>query len=483
MAGKIEAFVLECGAEKTLELFWSSQQIPDPKTWYGIHKLVPPPYDAKLLGELPDKCSWHKICCQRIASDTAGLGYTVRPIVQEKEGEEAVVPDEILSFLQKPNDEISLRQTLLAAQFDFESIGWLAFEIVRRKNGKPFQLWHVPAQTIRRHKDKKTICQIRDTKKTWFKQFGADIGEGKVVHKITGEIIDESDVPLDKRGNEIFFLRNYTSSNSYYGVPDIIPALGSVNLLIAVSNFRLDFFDNNAIPAWAVIVEGGELGQEARDKIEAHLKELKGTKGAHSTLLISTDDEAIKVKFQRLQTEVREGSFSKLKREERDEVIFAHGVPPHRIGIFEVGAMGGNIAIEATRVYKNSVISPRQEDLEDFLNKLLADFTEGKQEWKFKFAEIDLTDEILDVRLSRMLVEIGALTPNDVIRRLGLGPIFDGGDLRLISKQLTKLVEEGKAGFLGKKDPKEEKQKWKDGEPREEKDLVDNEEDPDESDQ
>jgi hypothetical protein len=109
----------------------------------------------------------------------------------------------------------------------------------------------------------------------------------------------------------------------------------------------------------------------------------------------------------------------------------------------EVGSLGGNIALEMTRVYKNSMVSPRQEDLETVMNNLLSEFTNGKKEWLFKFAEIDLTDEILDVRLSRMLAEVAALTPNQIIKRLGLGETFEGGDNHYISRSLVPVGEAG----------------------------------------
>jgi PBSX family phage portal protein len=432
---RIQVLVL-ADSEGNIRFADRSQQVADPKTWWTHLGLVPPPYDPESLGEILEKNTWHKRCCRQISSDTAGLGYTLRPRETPKEGSEPVPPQEIRDFLENPNTELSLRSTLEAAQTDFESIGYMALELVKTVGGSPIQLWHIPAITLRVHKSKKKFCQVRGIKKTWFSSFDLRDENGKPIYinKETGE--EETTLTFEQRGNEILFLKNYVPSNTFYGVPCIITALGAVSMLLGIRDFHLDFFDNNAIPAWAVIIEGGDITQEVKDKIEAHLKGLKGSGGAHSTMIIACDDENVKIHFQRLSVEAKEGSFPTLSKGCRDEVINAHGVPPHRIGIIEVGSLGGNVALEATRIYKTSVISPRQEDLENMINRIISKFPSGK-EWKFKFAEMDLTDEFMDVKLSRALMEMGALTPNKVIQRLNLGPTFDGGDIRLFSRQLV----------------------------------------------
>lgn len=448
---KVVAYLLETKSGPKL-ISASSQQVKDPRTWFLQFGLVVPPYNPDHLAKLPEKNTFHSKCCSQISRDVAGLGWSLRPVTTQEEGEEEKPPKEILDFLNHPNSEpgMSLRKTLEAAQFDFESIGWLCLELVRNDGGKPKELWHVPAHTVRIHKSKLKFAQIIHGKKTWFKAFGAvdEKGENFQVDRKSGDI--KKSVPKNERANELIFLKNYSTISSFYGVPEIIPAIGAINLLIGIRDYRLDFFENNAIPAWAVIVTGGELTEKTRELIEKHFEELKGTEGSqHSTIVLETE-EGVKVTFQRLQTEVREGSFTKLYRDMRDETISSHGVPPYRIGIVEVGSLGGNTALETTKIYKASVIHPRQEDLEEIMNSIIIVFTNGKEEWLFKFSEIDLTDEMMDVNLSMRLISIGTLTPNQVIKRLNLGPTFPEGDVRLVSTTLRKLEDSPNVGPRGR---------------------------------
>lgn len=61
--------------------------------------------------------------------------------------------------------------------------------------------------------------------------------------------------------NEILHLYKYTPQSSYYGVPDIIPALASMLGDRAACEFNLDYFEHNAVPRLAIIVEGAQLSE------------------------------------------------------------------------------------------------------------------------------------------------------------------------------------------------------------------------------
>ena len=70
-----------------------------------------------------------------------------------------------------------------------------------------------------------------------------------------------------------------------------------------------------------------------------------------------------------MSTDVKEASFRLFRKDNRDEVMIAHGVPGYRIGIIETGSLGGSTARESTEIYKRSVIDPRQVIIEETINQ------------------------------------------------------------------------------------------------------------------
>ncbi|WP_254866654.1 phage portal protein [Geobacillus sp. LEMMY01] len=135
-------------------------------------------------------------------------------------------------------------------------------------------------------------------------------------------------------------------------------------------------------------------------------------------------DTPIEIKFQALSVETKEASFRMLRADNRDEILSAHGVPPYRAGIVVEGSLGGSTARESTEIYKQSVIEPRQDMLENVLNRLLF-VGLGITDWRFRFKDIDTKDTQAKIEELRFLFEVGAYSPNMILRELGRDPIDD----------------------------------------------------------
>jgi len=246
------------------------------------------------------------------------------------------------------------------------------------------------------------------------------------VHKDTGVISPLKSLQAEDRASEIIWFVNYTPRSDYYGLPDIIPALGAIWGDIARRDYNIAFFDNYGVPAYAIFVSGnfdpGEIDEEGRTEmekmIEEHFAEL--AKNPHSTLILSIPtegrEEEVKIEFKALSTEVKEASFRLYRNDNRDEILSAHGMPPYRIGVNETGSLGGSTAVESTEIYKMSVIEPRQEMLEAAINRYIVWGAFKADDWEFKLAEIDTTDEKADLEIIASLFEKGAITPNQIIR-------------------------------------------------------------------
>jgi|GEM_PF-474871 len=388
-------------------------------------------------------------CVKAKAISTAGLGY------------DFVVPDGIKDpdpankatlqeFFSCPNEEMTWGELLENVLTDFEALGNGYFEVVRNRfgAGPPRAIYHVPAVTMRVRKDRRGFIQRRGLKSVYFRNFGTD--------PASPDAFDprDRDKPPSRRRlcHEVIHLKNYHPRSSYYGLPDFLPALRALVGNKMAGDFNIQFFENNAVPQYAIIVKGGELAKGTRQRIEEYFREhIKGQ--AHKTLIleIPTDEgQTIEVEIKPLSVDIKDSSFRMFRSDNAEEIRVAHGVPGRLIGLTEKGGLGG--AGEGTsqqEIFKYHVIEPKQTRLEYRINNFLIKRGFGIHDWEIRFREIDVTDEAKVAEIVQRLVHLGVLTINEGRHEMGYKP-FDhkGADIPFIMASagpmcLDMLVEGG----------------------------------------
>ncbi len=389
---------------------------------YGEGGLVMPLYNPESLTRLLEMNTYHMRCCKVKARDSAGLGWFIKAVTESAPEKQQFILEEFFRDQLEP-----ISATLDKVMQDYEVMGYAALELVReghKQGGEPANLFHIPAHTIRVHRDGEKLCQIRGGKKRWYKFVGVE----KDFDKETGQEHPFKSLAPERAATEIIWFKNYTARSDYYGMPDIIPALGAIYGDISRRDYNIAFFDNYGVPAYAVFITGdydmGEVdenGQTDFEKtIESHFKNLR--KEPHSTLILSVPSGSggdVEIKFEPLSVDTKEASFRLYRKDNRDEVLSAHAVPPYRAGIAETGSLGGNVAEESTEIYKTSVIEPRQEMLESAINLYITQLGFNIYDWEFKLGSIDNSDELHDLKMAKGLFSIGAMTPNQVIAHFG----------------------------------------------------------------
>lgn len=435
-----KAYILKSGevveANSYLERFVlksEPKQLP-PETFIDVRNpsnLVEPIYDQYRLAGLLELNSYHNRAVKTKAIDTAGSGWQLIPKNGNKNAGQKTQKKVVEDFLNTNGmdkfDTDALTEVLKRMLIDYEATGNGYLEIVRNSVEEvPEAITHIPSYTMKRHLDGVRYCQEVGAKKHYFKK----VGLHEDVNLNTGEIVKENSLKPEERANEVIHFYNYTSRSDYYGIPDIIPALDALLGDTKRAEYVTTFFDNHAIPAYAVTVTGTDLDMDTQQQIkEFFQRDVKDSR--HSTLVLSAEKdpnnptaEPIEFKFQALSDNIRDASFQQYRKDNRDEILAAHGVPAYRVGVMETGSLGGNIAQESTDIYKMSIIEPRQRMVEDFFNRfILAAF--GVTEWEFKFNEIDTKDEKHELDRVIKLVEAGLMSPNQARQELGYEVIND----------------------------------------------------------
>jgi PBSX family phage portal protein len=254
---------------------------------------------------------------------------------------------------------------------DFQTFGLTCLEMTRNRKGEPTKFYHLPPETCRISRDlrdlklvdtdQKYVVQVVHTHVRVFKIF--DGVRPTVAEPTTGNLM-----------TEVLILRNYHVSGLKYGIPDWVPALKAMLGNDKVAEYNINFFNNEAVPRFAVIVQGGKLDDETKRDIKSYFKkDLKGVANAHKTLVLTTP-KGTEVKLVPLAVEIKDGGFRFYRKDNRDETISAHGVPPHRIQVYDSGhsgALAPGMIFNLDKAYKYSVIQPLQQKLAASFNQIL----------------------------------------------------------------------------------------------------------------
>jgi len=408
-----------------------SKQLEEQEQFLTEKDLVPYPLAASNLLELKDNCAYFDRCVKQIAKDVIGQGWRLE--LKEGKKESTKEKDRILQFIEDSGgdrDE-TFEETLERAIIDWGYIGWWAWEVSRDDSKDNFVngLWHIPAQTIYVHKSHETYCQKRGQKEVWFKRFGLEkeinSADGK---EISEEKLKELKAEPDKKfdpANEVIFYKNYYAQSEYYGAPNILPSIGAVMGLIGVRDYNLAFFENYGIPAALIILKGRWSKDTAKQISDFIDVELKGSEQAHKTFCIHPS-KGSEFEYIKLGIEIKEGSFKLYQKSLRDEILLDYSMPPYRIGVAEVGALGGSTAPESTKIYAQSVITPLEEVVERLVTKRLFEQGLKADTYEFQLNELNLQDLDAEAARDNIYFSLGALTPNQILKRQGKEPYPEG---------------------------------------------------------
>lgn len=429
----IESSVLEEYSIKS-KLEEKSQQIKDDPfaNSYGTKGLIQPKLDPTKLAKLSKINTYHAISCRVKSNDIGGLGYNIKAVDETANSKNK----EILTEFFNGSDDI-IEDILRKCSRDLEEIGYSALEVIRlayQPKALPKKLAHIPAKTLRIHKDENKYCQIIGSKERWFKKIGYDYD----VDKENGEEYPLGTLEVNKRATEIIWNSKYSTDDDYYGEPDSVSSHPAMLGDKTRAEYNIAFFENYGVPTYSVAVLGdfdpGEKDKETgktemQKNIEDKFKTFK--KNPHSVMITSIPSRKagkdVKIQFEKLSVETKEASFRMYRVDNRDEIITSHGMDPNRIGVIQTGALGGNVGAETKKNYKESTVLPYQRTLESKINKYILWHDWGFQifDHKFELKTIDTDDQTQKIENDCKLLDKAGLSPNELRRRNGLEPIKD----------------------------------------------------------
>lgn len=395
-------------------------------TGYSLFQIVQPPYNVQYLAQLYDISPFHHAAVDAKVENIFGLGYKFQETPKLLEKLESAKSTDAIDKMRKKvkrmetdlheliaamNSDDSFEEILNKIGKDYETTGNAYLEVGRTSSGKIGFIGHIPATTmrIRRHRD--GFVQVVYNRYTFFRNFG--------------DTSTKDQIGTDPRPNEVIHFKNYTPTNTYYGVPDVLAAKNAIAGDEFAARYNLDYFENKAVPRYIITIKGARLAPDSERKLlEFFQIGLKGRN--HRTLYIPlpSDGENERVEFDMKPIEAgnQDSSFHNYTIECRDRILFAQRVPITKIGI--PADINLSNSKDSDKTFKESVCRPRQDFFEQKINRVIAELTDA---FKLKFNELTLTDEETQANIDQIYLRMKSATPNEVRAKRGQPPI-DGGD-------------------------------------------------------
>jgi len=402
---------------------------------YGLFDVITPPWNLYELASFYDTSFANHAAIDAKVENIVGLGYEFKVSKRTMLKLEASEPKtsenarkrierakiELTDWLESLNDEDSFTTTMEKVFTDLQSTGNAYLEVGRTTRGEIGYVGHIPSTTMRVRRLRDGFVQVIANKVVYFRNFGAT---------------NANPLGTDLRPNEIIHFKEYSPLNTFYGVPDIMSAIGSLHGDQLASQYNIDYFQNKATPRYVVTLKGAKLSAEAEDKMFRFLQ--TGLKGQnHRTLYIplpgDSDTNKVEFKMDPVENGIQEASFKEYRKQNRDDILVAHQVPLSKIGGSDSAAIAA--ALSQDRTFKEQVARPAQRNLEKMINKIIKEKTDILE---FKFNELTLTDEIAQSQIIERLVKTQVMLPNEGRELLGL-PQIEGGNepLQLKPEQVS----------------------------------------------
>jgi len=405
---------------------------------YGLFDVITPPWNVYELANFYDTSFANHAAIDAKVENTVGLGYDFEISPRTMLKLEASVDSgsterarkrierakiEMKDWLESLNDDDSFTSTMEKVFTDVQAIGNGYLEIGRTTKGEIGYVGHIPATTMRIRRLRDGFVQIISNKVVYFRNFGAT---------------NPNPVSSDPRPNEIIHFKQYSPLNTFYGVPDIISAITSLQGDQLASQYNIDYFSNKAVPRYVVTLKGAKLSGEAEDKMFRFLQ--TGMKGQnHRTLYIplpgDTDSNKVEFKMEPIENGIQDGSFKEYRKQNRDDILVAHQVPLSKLGGSDASAIAAALAQD--RTFKEQVARPAQRQLEKQINRIIREKTDILE---LKFNELTLTDEIAQSQIIERYVKTQVMMPNEARQVLGLTQRVDGDEpFQMSARQATDM--------------------------------------------
>ena len=437
-------------AEKSLDKAAETTQLQDRYAGRTPGGGISAPYPPERLAALQELNGTHAVAIGKKAAREVGFGFEIVPHERAddpSEEERATVGDfwngrdSVWRIGPQGTVSGSPTEVFELARRDWHGIGWAAIELIYGDDDTLRGLAHVPATEVRVRKaetvDGTTVkghgyVQEDAGQTKYFGEAGDRVADNPTyVDRHDGDEYDSIGGP-DEVANELLFIPNPSPLTKYYGIPDWVAEIQTMVADQEAKRFNREFFEYDAMPQYAVLVEGGRLSESSREDVRDLVKNLRSREGRRVAVLeaeelaehgIDTEGSPTITIEPLTQQGDEDMSFVEYRKLNEHDVAKVHEVPPQLIGRME-SANRSNSA-EAIRDFIKTVIQPAQERFAERIYRVIHQRILGVEDWRIDFNTVGGENEQREAEILATELQSGgqSLTINEVRERLGEEPI------------------------------------------------------------
>lgn len=432
----------------------SSKALKDPfvkfyRTEGGVD-IIKPPLNPYALVKLIQDNSFLNQAIDAMVTNVHGFGYRMEYVGKDKEGEtspEMVSELENLEeFFTQPNTYQSFSDLREKLAWDYYVFGNAYIEVTRDDKNRVITIHHLPAPTVRITKIEpvdvpvteylkrqgktlviKTKKQFRRYiqidemgRKVWYKEFG----DPRTIDGQTGK--ENASLAFENSATEVLHYTRY-NGQSVYGIPTWYSQLPSIVGSRQAELTNLDFFENNGIPALAVLVSGGYLTEEAFDQLVSNFDSVKG-RGSQNKVLVLEARGAIEdssntgaiptpsITMKPLYSDRQSDAlFQEYEKAARNKIRSSFRLPPVFLGDVEQTTFAS--AKVSLEIAENQIFIPERNKFDDLVNnKILSTWGDLNFSFRTHPASLVSAEDLLNA--VGVFNDAGAMTPNIAIGML-----------------------------------------------------------------
>lgn len=292
-------------------------------------------------------------------------------------------------------------------------------EIERDQAGRPFALWPI-------HPDRTSVCRDPDSGVLFY------------------EVNNGANGKVEIAAEDMFHIRGF--GEGPVGVNVIHYASQSIGWARAAQLFGAAFFGNGANVS-TVVINKSKLSP---DGLELQKKEFdsltKGVRNAHKAYHLGGDGDVKRIGLSAEETQLIEAHQFLV-----EEICRWFGVPPHKV-MHLLRATFSNIEHQAIEVVVDSV-SPWVKRFEDEADYKLFGQNRMGLYTKMNMRALMRGDNAGRAAFYKEMVQIGAYSPNDVLKREDENTIGADGDIHVMQNQNVTLKDIREGAALKKAEP------------------------------
>jgi hypothetical protein len=301
-------------------------------------------------------------------------------------------------FINYANEDEGLNDILPKVTTDLELFNGFALEVIPKKGGHGYNIFHVPMQKLRTNKD----CDMFFFSEDW--------------KKSRPEVEEFDAFDFDKPNHGILYVKMYRPNTEVYPIPNYIGAIPYILTDVEIANFHYNSIKNGFVGGTLInLLNGTPDTEEAKNKIYNDItRKLTGSDNANSIILNFADGKDRAAEVLSLMGNDFDKRFSILNDTVRKEIFSGHKITdPQLFGIFKDGAFSNASELsDSWALFQNTYIEKRQRFIEDVFNGLIASF--GLDE-RLSIQKV----EPISVQLSEAVV-VGVMTRAEIRERAGL---------------------------------------------------------------